>query len=75
MANKFVAVFLMCIVAVAAFSLQAAKAAEEDMFKGCFSKCHKGCLLNRNGNSFCEMKCDNDCAEKELAEKLNTNLP
>merc|ERR1712154_67818 len=75
MANKFVAVFLMCIVVVAAFSLQEAKAAELDKFKGCFSNCGKGCLGEGNGNTFCEKKCDNDCSEKELAEKLNINLP
>merc|ERR1712183_803877 len=33
MANKFVAVFLMCIVVVAAFSLQEAKAAELDKLR------------------------------------------
>lgn len=70
MANKFVAVFLMCIVVVAAFSLQEAKAAELDKFKGCFSNCGKGCLGEGNGNTFCEKKCDNDCSEKELAGKF-----
>ncbi|KAM4086051.1 hypothetical protein ACJW30_10G073700 [Castanea mollissima] len=75
MANQFVAVFLMCIVVVATFSLQEAKAAEEDNFKECFNDCRKGCLGEGNGSTFCEMKCDNDCGEKELAEKLNINLP
>ena len=70
MANKFVAVFLMCIVVVAAFSLQEAKAAEVDTFKGCFTGCKNGCSGEGNSNTFCETKCDNECDEKELAGKF-----
>jgi hypothetical protein len=76
MANKFVAVFLMCIVVVAAFSIHEAKAGEYDdeKFKACFNTCHKECSDEGNGYTFCEMKCDTDCGNKEAAGKSYPNF-
>jgi hypothetical protein len=65
--KQLVAGFLMCIMVIAAFSLHEAKAAQDDKFKLCFTNCKEGCTKDGNGNSFCEMKCDNECGAKELA--------
>uniref|UniRef100_A0A9I9EKB3 Major pollen allergen Ole e 6-like n=1 Tax=Cucumis melo TaxID=3656 RepID=A0A9I9EKB3_CUCME len=84
MAKKMMAVFLMCIVLVA--TLQFAIAKEEDevtkyeakfdaKYKSCYETCEKECLQKgNNGQSFCEVKCDEDCSEKEAADKLHIEL-
>ncbi|XP_038692229.1 major pollen allergen Ole e 6-like isoform X2 [Tripterygium wilfordii] len=74
-ANKLFAVFVMCIVVVAAMQLRQVEAAETDFkFKDCFNTCEKECIDGGQGNTFCEMKCDADCGTKEVADKLNINL-
>ncbi|KAA0066995.1 hypothetical protein IC582_023992 [Cucumis melo] len=83
MAKKMIALFLMCIVVVAA--LQFASANKEDevakyeakfdaKYKSCFKTCEKECLENGSGQSYCEVKCDEDCNEKEVADKLHIEL-
>ncbi|KAG7967532.1 hypothetical protein I3843_08G104300, partial [Carya illinoinensis] len=67
MANKFVAVFLMCTVVVVAFSLNHEVEATEDLYGSCFNTCQKGCVKDGNGNTFCEIKCDSECTAKENA--------
>ncbi|GFY98809.1 hypothetical protein Acr_13g0002100 [Actinidia rufa] len=66
MAGKMVAVFLMCVVVVAAMHVQEAEAMGE-VFKPCYEECQKDCQASGNGNTFCEMKCDTDCSLKENA--------
>ncbi|XP_038713534.1 major pollen allergen Ole e 6-like [Tripterygium wilfordii] len=74
-ANKLFAVFVMCIVVVAAMQLRQAEATDGDSkFKDCFTSCEKECMDDGHGNTFCEMKCDSDCGAKEIADKLNINL-
>lgn len=68
MANKLVALFLMCIVVVAAFSLhEATPQADKDKFKSCFDTCKTECITETNHNSLCEVKCENECEDKEHA--------
>lgn len=67
MANKLVAVFLMCIVVVAAFSLNQEVEAIEDLYKSCFTACQRDCKGDGNGGTFCEIDCDNACTDKETA--------
>jgi hypothetical protein len=69
MANKLVALFLMCIVVVAAFSLHEATPLQADdaKFESCFNTCKKECLDKENGETFCETKCSNECGDKEHA--------
>ncbi|KAI5597121.1 hypothetical protein POPTR_002G050150v4 [Populus trichocarpa] len=64
MANKLVAVFLMCIVAAAAMHLTTANKVD-DHYAACFNDCEDKCKSEGNGYSFCEMKCDADCVAKE----------
>ncbi|KAG2693691.1 hypothetical protein I3760_08G108600 [Carya illinoinensis] len=74
MANKFVAVFLMCTVVVVAFSLNHEVEATEDLYGSCFNTCQKGCVKDGNGNTFCEIKCDSECTAKENAAKIGTPI-
>ncbi|PON94939.1 Pollen allergen ole e [Trema orientale] len=74
MANKFVAVFAICVVVFAALNVREAEAADPAKFKDCFTKCEEECRGDGNGHTFCEVKCDSDCGAKEAAEKLNINL-
>ncbi|KAK2998372.1 hypothetical protein RJ639_010140 [Escallonia herrerae] len=69
MAKKLVAVFLMCIVVLAAVHVNAQNSAEEE-YKSCFTDCQKGCEGEGHGYTFCEMKCDSDCGTQELKAKL-----
>ncbi|WRX09767.1 Pollen allergen ole e 6 - like 1 [Theobroma cacao] len=73
MANKFVAVFLVCIVVAATMCLREVEA-DEDRFSSCFRNCQRDCRNDGHGNTFCEMKCDADCGAKEVAAKLNINI-
>ncbi|KAK6940789.1 Pollen allergen ole e 6 [Dillenia turbinata] len=74
MARKLVAVFLVCIVVVAAMQFTDALNADEK-FRSCFNTCEEECKAHGEGNSFCEMKCDADCTAKEVADKLHIKLP
>ncbi|KAI3423239.1 uncharacterized protein J3R85_011202 [Psidium guajava] len=73
MANKLVAVFLMCVVLAGAMHMREAEAADET-FKSCFTACYDGCKADGHGFTFCEVKCDTECSEKEVAAKLNLHL-
>ncbi|KAK6925060.1 Pollen allergen ole e 6 [Dillenia turbinata] len=73
MAKKLIAVFLMCVVVVAAMQLTEAQSSEEK-FRSCFNDCEKKCMGFGHGNSFCEMKCDADCTAKEVADKLKSKI-
>ena len=68
MAKKFVAALLLCMVAIAAVHILKAEAVDENQFRDCYSTCHKECFNDGSGNgfTFCEMKCDADCAGKEI---------
>lgn len=70
MANKLVAVFLMCIVVAVALNVHAAEAATDEKFKACFNTCHRECTADAHGSTFCEIKCDGDCTAKEVAGTL-----
>ncbi|XP_018814700.1 major pollen allergen Ole e 6-like [Juglans regia] len=74
MANKFVAVFLMCIVVVAAFSLHQEVEATGDSYKSCFTPCNADCKKKGNGGTFCEIDCDNSCTAAEAEEKLKATI-
>ncbi|KAI8522930.1 hypothetical protein RHMOL_Rhmol13G0035200 [Rhododendron molle] len=66
---KFVAVLLMCMAVMAAVQVQEAQAIGE-VYKTCYGGCHNDCVTSGNGSTFCEMKCDTDCAAKEAAAKV-----
>ncbi|KAK4766100.1 hypothetical protein SAY87_007742 [Trapa incisa] len=69
--NKLVAVFLVCIVFGAALNAEKAVATTTtDKFKSCFDACLGECLTGKTGYTFCEMRCDEDCSEKEFLDKL-----
>ncbi|KAL3536895.1 hypothetical protein ACH5RR_000261 [Cinchona calisaya] len=70
---KLVAVFLMFMVVVAAVHIHKAEAtADTQQFKDCYNNCHKECFQDgkANGYTFCEMKCDADCASNEIKVKF-----
>lgn len=68
MAKKLVALFVMCVVVVAALHAQEAEAtADTDTFKNCFVNCQTDCHADGNGYTFCEVKCDEECSAKEAA--------
>ncbi|KAF7848437.1 hypothetical protein BT93_L1946 [Corymbia citriodora subsp. variegata] len=71
MANKLVAVFLMCIVVATALNVHTAEAAIDEQFKACFNTCHSECKDGGLGTNFCEMRCDSDCSAKEVAAVRN----
>ncbi|KAL3531320.1 hypothetical protein ACH5RR_010642 [Cinchona calisaya] len=73
MEKKFEAVLLLCLVGIAAMHTEKADATSDDQkFKECYDTCHKECFKDGKGNgyTFCEMKCDADCATKEIKAKL-----
>ncbi|KAI6674776.1 hypothetical protein NL676_002682 [Syzygium grande] len=72
MANKLVAAFLVCVVLAGALHAREAEATADGAFKSCFTACHDGCKAGGHGFTFCEMKCDTECTEKELAGKSLT---
>ncbi|KAI3439410.1 uncharacterized protein J3R85_004832 [Psidium guajava] len=75
MANKLVAAFLVCIVVAAALNIRTAEAAIDEKFKSCFNTCESECKAEGNGSTTCEIRCDNECSAKEIADKLNIKLP
>ncbi|KAL0538247.1 hypothetical protein IC582_027258 [Cucumis melo] len=83
MAKKIIAVFVMCIVVMA--SLQFGNATNEEEVKkyeakfdvkyvSCYENCMRVCLARLGGRGYCQVKCDEDCEEKEVADKLNIPL-
>ena len=71
MAQKIVAVFLMCIVVLAVVRVQAEKEDHGEgpaaqAYKTCINDCEEKCRAEGGGYTFCEMKCDEDCADEEL---------
>ncbi|CAK9328717.1 unnamed protein product [Citrullus colocynthis] len=82
--KNMIAMILMCILVVAALQFSTANGEEkvdkyeakfEAKYKSCYQTCEKECLHSGNGQSFCEVKCDEDCDKKETADKLHINLP
>ncbi|CAL5432989.1 unnamed protein product [Camellia sinensis] len=67
MGKQFIAVFVMCMVVVAAMQVREADAAMGDVYKECYAQCTKDCNAE-NGYTFCEMKCDAQCGTKEVTE-------
>ncbi|KAF2285413.1 hypothetical protein GH714_003638 [Hevea brasiliensis] len=49
--------------------------ADADKFGSCFNTCEQECMAGGQGQTFCEMKCDTDCFDKEVAAKLNAKVP
>ncbi|XP_024020598.1 major pollen allergen Ole e 6 [Morus notabilis] len=75
MAKKLVALFVMCIVVVAAMHAREAEATNsEALYKACFLNCQDACKVEGNGFTHCEVKCDTECSNKEEEEKLNIKL-
>ncbi|KGN46519.1 hypothetical protein Csa_005196 [Cucumis sativus] len=81
--KKMMGVLLICIVVMAALEFSIVNGEEKEdkyeskfdaKYKTCYESCEKECLENgNNGQSFCEVKCDEDCGEKESADKLHIN--
>ncbi|CAI9107798.1 OLC1v1007245C1 [Oldenlandia corymbosa var. corymbosa] len=73
MAKQFVAVLILCIVVAATVQIEKTQAeGVEEKFKECYDNCHKSCFnQNGNGYTFCEMKCDADCGEKQIKASLD----
>ncbi|KAL2935822.1 E3 ubiquitin-protein ligase highwire [Bienertia sinuspersici] len=65
--NKFVAMFLMCMVVAAAMNMviEAGDPTKggSDVYNKCFEKCRKSC---QGGETHCEMSCDETCDAEEL---------
>ncbi|KDP44441.1 hypothetical protein JCGZ_16274 [Jatropha curcas] len=68
MANKVAAVLVMCLVVVTLFELP--MQAEGDKFGSCFNNCEKECIAGGMSQSDCEMKCDTDCFNKDVAARV-----
>lgn len=65
MAGKGVALFVVCLVFFAAVHVPRA-VADDAVFSECFKKCDDTCKGQGMGQTFCEMKCDTDCFNKEF---------
>ncbi|KAJ9182143.1 hypothetical protein P3X46_006169 [Hevea brasiliensis] len=64
MASKVaVALLVMCVVVIASV--------HADKFGSCFNTCEQECMAGGQGQTFCEMKCDTDCFDKEVAGSVN----
>ncbi|KAL9352871.1 hypothetical protein Peur_055551 [Populus x canadensis] len=72
MAYKVAALLVLCLVLVAAVELPKAAA---DKFGSCFNTCEQQCKADGQGQTFCEMKCDTDCFDEEVAGKLHIKFP
>ncbi|KAG6759333.1 hypothetical protein NC652_025321 [Populus alba x Populus x berolinensis] len=72
MAYKVAALLVLCLVLVAAVELPKAAG---DQFGSCFNTCEQQCKADGQGQTFCEMKCDTDCFDKEVAGKLHIKFP
>ncbi|RZC63660.1 hypothetical protein C5167_025423 [Papaver somniferum] len=76
MARKITALFVMCIVLVAAtFYVHetAASDAPTPEFVSCFNNCKDECLTTLTGQTYkCEIKCDDECSKKEAEHKIKT---
>lgn len=68
MANKIAALLVMCLVLVAAVEVTQAT----DVYGKCFTGCREECQLGGKGQTFCEMKCDTDCFDHEVAGKIGS---
>ncbi|KAL5852762.1 hypothetical protein ACOSQ3_007880 [Xanthoceras sorbifolium] len=70
-----VALLVMCLVFVAAKIPHVPKV-EADVHGDCFSPCLEKCDSDGGqGYTFCEMKCDTDCFNKDVAAKLHIKFP
>ncbi|EEF41197.1 conserved hypothetical protein [Ricinus communis] len=67
--NKVAALLVMCLVLVAAVELLPQAGA--DKFASCFNNCEQECKASGQGQTFCEMKCDTDCFNKDVAGNLS----
>lgn len=65
MAKKLFAVFVMCLIVLAAVNVATAHDYQGD-YQNCYKDCEKECEYEGNGYTFCEMKCDTNCAQLEL---------
>ncbi|KAK4756431.1 hypothetical protein SAY87_006558 [Trapa incisa] len=72
--NKLVAVFLVFIFFGATLNADRAIAATDEKYKSCFDTCIGECMTGQQGYTFCEMKCDEDCSEKEIMDKLKSRF-
>ncbi|KAK2647061.1 hypothetical protein Ddye_022256 [Dipteronia dyeriana] len=67
MAKFAAALLVLCLVFVAAVQVPQVQAT--DVYGDCLRGCLKECMKH-NGYTFCEMKCDTDCFNKEIEAKL-----
>ncbi|KAJ4843440.1 hypothetical protein Tsubulata_049703 [Turnera subulata] len=67
MASKVVALLVVCLVFFAAVQIPQASA---ETWDACMPDCEEKCKAAGNGQTFCEMKCDTDCFDKEINAKL-----
>ncbi|KAI5580231.1 hypothetical protein POPTR_008G155600v4 [Populus trichocarpa] len=72
MTNKVAALLVLCLVLVAAVELPKAAA---DAYGSCFNTCEQECRIGGQGQTFCEMKCDTDCFNKDVGAKLHFTAP
>ncbi|KAL5782655.1 hypothetical protein ACOSP7_007684 [Xanthoceras sorbifolium] len=68
MAKFAAALLVLCLVFVAAVQVPEVQATR-DVYGECLPECLKGCEKD-NGYTFCEMKCDTDCFNNDIASKL-----
>lgn len=70
MANKVFAFFVVCMVLLATVKVQAESDKDSQIYVSCFNSCEAECKAAGGGHTFCEMKCDEDCSDKELEGKI-----
>ncbi|KAM7527205.1 hypothetical protein LguiB_030615 [Lonicera macranthoides] len=70
MAKKLFVVFVMCLIVLAAVNVATAQDDQGD-YQNCYKDCGKQCEYEGNGYTFCEMKCDANCAQLELKAKMS----
>ncbi|KAF5199893.1 hypothetical protein FRX31_010522 [Thalictrum thalictroides] len=71
MAKKTLALFVICIVVLAAMVHLGEADANEDRYKSCYNTCYDECKSQGKGHTTCEINCDEDCEAKDARAQLD----
>ncbi|KAF9622585.1 hypothetical protein IFM89_032484 [Coptis chinensis] len=69
MAKKTLALFVICIVVLAAMVHLGEVNASEERYKTCYNSCYGECKTSGKGHTACEIKCDEECDAKDTQGK------
>ncbi len=75
MAKKIFALFVVCMVLIATIKVEAARDTDSEplteRYVTCYNVCDEQCKASGRDKSDCEIKCDEECSDKELQAMLN----